>query len=462
MISGDDLYGWGVCDIPMERGLRSAGSPAPPLLKAEPVRKLLNDVNWKTLGASFLLTLLCLVGLLMLGRNRPESLVSPEPQPVEVAVRIFEEVPSIPPQDVAELPAPAPQEIVVAVPEDSPPIPEPRIPPPPVPQKTVRTEPVTPPEPARVQPPPAKLQIPPPSTLRPTRAEPQQERSALPEQKAPVIARQETVLPEPSRTDYEERAGTASESLPQQQAALRKEVASIDLGAGPQTTRVAERGTAEAALPESPAIALERSDGTDLGGAAPRMNDRYEKLADSSSAPLPSPRRTAVPDGGGEGDMLPKATAFASPGSRKVVAMLPADRSDSSFGGIGRNADPDLTGPAVRTASLPHDRHVAEAPGKSYDFLDLVGPADLDRTVMVNLNQLQTCLDPEEELKLKTRLAAMLSRPGQCRAGGVVFDIRQPESAYSIHIDLYNYEQREFQDRCSALRLAVYSCDARR
>jgi hypothetical protein len=111
---------------------------------------------------------------------------------------------------------------------------------------------------------------------------------------------------------------------------------------------------------------------------------------------------------------------------------------------------------------LPHDRHVAEAPGKSYDFLDLVGPADLDRTVMVNLNQLQTCLDPEEELKLKTRLAAMLSRPGQCRAGGVVFDIRQPESAYSIHIDLYNYEQREFQDRCSALRLAVYSCDARR
>jgi hypothetical protein len=111
---------------------------------------------------------------------------------------------------------------------------------------------------------------------------------------------------------------------------------------------------------------------------------------------------------------------------------------------------------------LPQDRRVAEAPGKSYDFLDLVGAADLDRTVMMSLNQLQTCLDPEEELKLKTRLAAMLSRPGQCRSGGVVFDIRQPESAYSIHVNLYNYEQKEFQDRCSALRLAVYSCGVRR
>jgi hypothetical protein len=49
-----------------------------------------------------------------------------------------------------------------------------------------------------------------------------------------------------------------------------------------------------------------------------------------------------------------------------------------------------------------------------------------------------------------------------CRSGGVVFDIRNPESAYSIHIDLYNYEQREFQDRCDALRLAVQSCNARR
>ena len=44
-----------------------------------------------------------------------------------------------------------------------------------------------------------------------------------------------------------------------------------------------------------------------------------------------------------------------------------------------------------------------------------------------------------------------LSRPGTCRTGGVVFDIRQPESAWSIHLDIYNYEHREFQDRCDAL-----------
>ncbi len=70
---------------------------------------------------------------------------------------------------------------------------------------------------------------------------------------------------------------------------------------------------------------------------------------------------------------------------------------------------------------------------------------------MVNLNRLRTCLDPTAETTLKSRLAAMLSQPALCRSGGVVFDIRNPESAYSIHLDIYNYEQREFKDRCDAL-----------
>ena len=467
MISGDDLYGWGVFDVPMERVLRSGGSPSSHQvpLKAEPARKLLQDLPWRIVGSSILLTVLCLVALLLLVKNPPETLVSSEPQPVEIAVRIFEDVPSIPPPDVVEPPAPAPQESVVVVPEEPPPIPEePKVALQPAPEKTVQAAPVKPPEPIRIQPPPANLRLPLPSSLQPPPPEPKpKERPALPEQKAQVVARQEAVLPEPSRTTYKQRSTPASASLPNRKAALEKEVASVDLGAGPHTARVAERGTAPGALPQTPAIALERSDGTDLGDDAPLMNARYANLADSPETPLPVPQRTAVSNGGGGGEMLPKATAIASPGPRTTVAMLPpAERSNSSFGGLGRKADPDLAGPAVQTASMPQGRHVAEAPGKSYDFLDLVGPADLDRTVMMSLNQLQTCLDPEEELKLKTRLAAMLSRPGQCRSGGVVFDIRQPESAYSIHVNLYNYEQKEFQDRCSALRLAVYSCGVRR
>lgn len=439
MNSGGDIYGWGVFDIPIERDVSSGRSRGA-----------------RQLVLSFMLTLLCLGALLLLGRIPPEPPISPEPQPVEIAVRILEEVPTVPPREVEEIPPPAPEKKVVVIPE------EPSVPPAPVPKKTVQTAPPEP-EPIQVQPPPADLQLPAPSSLRPAPVQPPQERAVLPEQEERVVARQEPVLPEPSRTPYTPRSEPVSVSLPERKADLRKEAASIDLGAGPRTASVAERGTAAGALPQTPAIDLEHTDGTDLGGAAPRMNDRYADRTESTGMPIPAPQRTIVPEGGGEVDILPRATAFASPSSRETVAILPtSDRGDTSFGGIGRKADADLAGPAVRKASLPHEGPVGKPSGESFDFLDLVEPANLDRSVMVNLNQLQTCLDPEEELTLKTRLAAMLSHPDQCRSGGVVFDIRQPESAYSIHIDLYNYERREFQDRCSALRLAVQSCEVRR
>ncbi|MBE0597413.1 MAG: hypothetical protein IH614_09095, partial [Desulfuromonadales bacterium] len=91
----------------------------------------------------------------------------------------------------------------------------------------------------------------------------------------------------------------------------------------------------------------------------------------------------------------------------------------------------------------------------SFDFLEGVPSAELDPAKLVSLNRLRTCRDPEAEKQLKTRLATLLSRPQLCRSGGVIFDVRHPESAWSIHVDLFNYEQREFPDRCAALQLAV-------
>lgn len=475
MISGDDLYGWGVFDIPIQREPRSGGSSASRRkCGAEPVRKLLHDIPWKEGGSSVLLTLFCLFGILFLNRNSPKPLIPTEPPRVEVAVRIFEEVPEIPAPTLAELQAPLPEERAAAVIREAPPpVPEEvrpagKVPPPPPPEpvRTVRVAPARPPEPIRVQPSP-NIQLPPPSLKSIPTGPPRRERPALPQEKAQVAARREaaeTVVPEPSRSSHEERANPPSASLPKRTAALRNETASADLGEVPQRARAAERGTDADVLPEAPAIALDRSDGADPGGAAPRVNARYENLPDSP-VPPPVPRRSVAQAGGGEaGILLPKATSFAPAGSRKTtIATIPPDGStETSFAGAGRKPEPDLTGAAVRTASLPRAGGVPAAPGKSFEFLDLMQPADLDRSVMVSLNRLRTCLDPNEELTLKARLAAMLSGPGQCRSGGVVFDIRHPESAYSVHIDLYNYEQREFQDRCSALRLAVYSCEARR
>lgn len=425
---GDDLYGWGVFNIPIERQSSSGSSPESrqKALNAEPLRQLWRDVPWKRTGACILLTFLCLGVFLFLNRKALQPPFPSEPQPVKIAFRIFEEVPAVPL---------------------------------PIPEKKVRTAEKTP-EPIRIQPPPADIQLPSPPSLLAPRSEPR------PLRQVQGPSRQEagkTELPEPSRSSYEQRRETASADLPKRTASLRNEAASVKLGEGPRRRPAAERGTQREALPGSTATALKPSDEIDLKDAAPRMNARYENLADSPDVPAPPPRGAGAPGSGGEADIrLPKATAFVEPGPRKAFAMPPPAERGPSFAGMGRTADPDLTGPAVQRSSLPELRPAPDASENSYELLDLVGREELDRSVMVSLNRLRTCLDPNEELTLKTRLASLLSRPGQCRSGGVVFDIRHPESAYSIHIDLYNYEQREFQDRCSALRLAVYSCEARR
>jgi hypothetical protein len=150
-------------------------------------------------------------------------------------------------------------------------------------------------------------------------------------------------------------------------------------------------------------------------------------------------------------------------GERVSDVTVPAsDKASVALPGAG--TEESLIGPAatVINTTTQMATTLPVGGGGSFDFLDSMASSDLDRSFMVSLNRLRTCRDPGEETKLKTSLASLLNQPAMCRSGGVVFDIRNPESAYSIHINLYNYEQKEFQDRCDALRLAVQSCKARR
>jgi hypothetical protein len=121
----------------------------------------------------------------------------------------------------------------------------------------------------------------------------------------------------------------------------------------------------------------------------------------------------------------------------------------------------NLPGPHVEKTAKPKAAGT-EGISESYDRLDLLGPGELDPSVAMSLSRLRTCRDPGEEMTLKSRLAAMLGNPTRCRSGGVVFDIRNVESAYSTHIDIYNYERREFRDRCAALQVIIDACAARR
>jgi hypothetical protein len=194
---------------------------------------------------------------------------------------------------------------------------------------------------------------------------------------------------------------------------------------------------------------------------------RYEKARQAPSLPASTRMASLATNRGVEADIgspqvnsvnqeiRERATNDGAPASGRTSVTISAAGPEEAL--IGPAA-------AVSTATAPTAPVASNLPvdGGSYDFLDSMASSDLDRSFMVSLNRLRTCRDPGAEAKLKTSLAALLSQPAMCRAGGVVFDIRNPESGYSIHVDLYNYEQREFQDRCDALRLAVQSCEARR
>ncbi len=123
---------------------------------------------------------------------------------------------------------------------------------------------------------------------------------------------------------------------------------------------------------------------------------------------------------------------------------------------------PKLATAPAKTALEPLRPDLPTVGSAPFAFLDQLAPAELDRSLLVSLNRLRTCRDPRAELQLKTRLATLLSRPDLCRSSGVVFNVLYPESAYSVHIDLYNYEQKEFSDRCAALRQTIDCFEARR
>lgn len=458
MIPREDPYGWGVFSIPMSRELRAGGpSPLPPgNPAADLARMLAHDTPWRAVIISVLMTCLAFSCLLLLGRSRPVPLLRPKPAPVEVTVLLREEVRELPRPAVVKAPVPVPVRKKAPPPLQAP-------------QRIVRQAPVPPPEPPPVrQVPPAEAPLPRPSQMTPPLPERLAEaRSPLPSRKAEMAVQPEASLPvAPSLASYDQTPRPAAAAvLPKQTSSFDSAAPTAGLVAQPAPGRVADRAPARESLPSAATAALGSPAGAELSAVDTGLSSvRYETPSAAPALPSPVRRETVATGRGGEAEIgSPQGTGVRTDiGERASDAQQPASgRTQVAFAGAG--PEETLRGPAatVRNNGSPAATALP-AGGGSFDFLDFVAPADLDRSVMVSLNRLRTCLDPEAEMKLKTRLAALLGRPALCRSGGVIFDIRNPESAYSIHIDLYNYERREFQDRCDALRLAVQSCEARR
>lgn len=458
MIPGGDPYGWGVFSVPMPHEVRPADPAGTPLW-----RLLFRDVPWRNVLFSVVMTCLAGIALLLFGRSQPAPLLRPEPPPVEVTVLLREEVKIVPPPAVVTTPPPKPMPVPKPAVKPPPKPPEPQVvrpaPAPPV----VRPVPAPPPKPQPLRPPPTEAPLPQPAQMArlPQRQAPA---TAMPQRQADMKMQAEAVLPvAPSAATYQQNPrSTRSAEMPQQATTFRTEAPVAGLAVQPATGRVAERAADRPSLPKSAASAFGTPAREQLATVDTGLSQtRYATPSAAASMPAPAPSRAVTTGRGGDPAVAaPQARGLRTDlGARKTEAPA-MERSAVAFAGAG--GEPTLSGPAAAAIQTTTTTASALPAGGSFDFLDLMAPADLDQSVLVSLNKLRTCRDPAAENRLKTKLAALLNGPARCRAGGVVFAIRNPESAYSIHVDLYNYEQREFRDRCDALELAVRSCETRR
>lgn len=513
MIPGENPYGWGVYSLPMLRDFQVANPLARPAVNLSGLTgTLIGDTPWRRVLFSILMACLTLLLALVLARIQPEEPPQPKPAPVEVTVMIPEPVPPAPApvfkpesKPLRQKP-PEPVKPPSPIPEPNPVVqkmPEPKPEPPPVRQVQPEPRPVAKPQ-------PKEAPLPKPAPIAPRRQEKVAEAPpVLPQRKSAVPVQSETPLPKATTLAAYEQAprSTPAPSLAAQKPALSTDVVPVsDIGIKPAAQKAAERRQTRASLPSSAqknigSQSAVEVDAGDLAGMKPAVG----VVAARQTVKASMPSSTAATFGSPNGVELDVRDAGLS--SRRYDTSRPAsgpvisDRRQSVTSGSGQEAVigspqvrgmvPDVgeRGPAVQT-TVPGRTKVALADGKAdvelagpaatamntgtsqstvmptgsetFGFLDFLASGELDQSLMVSLNRLRTCSDPGEETKLKAHLAGLLSQPAKCRTGGVLFDIRNPESAYSIHIDLYNYEQKEFKDRCDALKLAVQSCEARR
>ena len=90
---------------------------------------------------------------------------------------------------------------------------------------------------------------------------------------------------------------------------------------------------------------------------------------------------------------------------------------------------------------------------KSHNFSGTID--EIDPAYLISLKALDVCLDPEEEFYLKTKLATLLGGPAKCESNGIYFFFKYTETGYTIKVEIYNPEERLLQDRCAALHLAI-------
>ena len=204
-------------------------------------------------------------------------------------------------------------------------------------------------------------------------------------------------------------------------------------------------------LPQKQYHPQKKSTGSELTGASRAdrpLSFNSQRSKGLSNAPPISPSQ-----GSGSARLLsgtvkpggpaPKATdnplSFRSKKEVENIQALPG-RAGKSVAKANRSADKEVNA----TANAPSLVYTAE--------VDQAEPSKF-----ISLKEFNVCIDPEEEFRLKTKLAAYLPQPSQVDARGIVFLFQHTKSGYTIDIAVYNAIGRHFKDRCEVLALAIDS-----
>jgi hypothetical protein len=158
-------------------------------------------------------------------------------------------------------------------------------------------------------------------------------------------------------------------------------------------------------------------------------------------------RTASGPVGGYRGPVSEGPESYGLPQTGENSAGLGKPGKDAveipAAGEMGKVAERGFKDGKKASAGLPN--------GNS--GIALGGAGELDPNLFVSLNQLRACIDQSNEDRLRSQLATMLEKKGQCRTGEMIFFFNYPETGWTIQVDLYN--PIEFPDKCAALTAAI-------
>jgi hypothetical protein len=518
MLFKESLYGWGVCDIPMPRSAHDIFAdrrknnnrhlnhrrPEQPGILAFISGLCAHDIPWLQILLQSIIAMLCVVFVFLLSKMIPVFQDKQIPKPVDITIKVIEDIPPPKPPPVQKAPVPPKKENIVQVQRTAPVIkakpasaPEKIQPAVSVarkikrkPQRTVKNKlPQTVSFDKKAQPEEINILIPREHkhkyAVKPTKISKTVHKSRKPEFNPLPLEDQKVAVSSSNvfKKKYKINNANRDHVVPSKQTVssitpVDKPVAVIYPSKRSQKKYRVKTSGHGRVMPSDKSVALLTPENVSTETVSYANHAQKKYTIDKVNH-----NRVATPanilESKAFASDLPATTdeiALSKPG--QTVVRYASKKNDTAYRSktspnIGNqsqflNAKKDnmieeesLTRPMINARGRPVPKAnklkgdvVSVNPHRqSHDFSGSID--EIDPAYLISLKALAVCLDPEEEFYLKTKLATLLSGPAKCESNGVYFFFKYTETAYNIKVDIYNPEERLLKDRCSALNLAI-------